>query len=105
MGNHYQGRHLDWGISESKKKWRAIFGRRLLFSPVKDLNGQITHFVAVKEDITAHKETAEMLSYQAHYDALTDLPNRALAIDHLKLAISQAEREREYVAILLIDFR
>jgi diguanylate cyclase (GGDEF)-like protein/PAS domain S-box-containing protein len=87
----------------NRKKNGDYFWETASISPVKDLNGQITHFVAVKEDITAHKETAEMLSYQAHYDALTDLPNRALAIDHLKLAISQAEREREYVAILLID--
>jgi diguanylate cyclase (GGDEF)-like protein/PAS domain S-box-containing protein len=87
----------------NQKKNGDYFWETASISPVKDVNGQITHFVAVKEDITAHKETAEMLVYQAHYDLLTDLPNRALAIDHLKLAISQAEREQEYVAVLLID--
>jgi diguanylate cyclase (GGDEF)-like protein/PAS domain S-box-containing protein len=87
----------------NRKKNGDYFWETVSISPVKNVNGQITHFVAVKEDITAHKEAAEMLSYQAHYDGLTDLPNRALAIDHLKLAISQAEREKEYVAILLID--
>lgn len=87
----------------NQKKNGDYFWETASISPVKDVNGQITHFVAVKEDITAHKETAELLVYQAHYDLLTDLPNRALAIDHLKLAISQAEREQEYVAVLLID--
>ena len=87
----------------NQKKNGELFWETASISPVKDVNGQITHFVAVKEDITVHKETAEMLAYQAHYDLLTDLPNRALAIDHLKLAISQAERDREYVAVLLID--
>ena len=87
----------------NRKKNGDFFWETASISPVKDLNGRITHFVAVKEDITVHKETAEMLAYQAHYDLLTDLPNRALAIDHLKLAIGQAEREREYVAVMLID--
>jgi diguanylate cyclase (GGDEF)-like protein/PAS domain S-box-containing protein len=87
----------------NQKKNGDYFWETASISPVKDVNGQITHFVAVKEDITVHKETAEMLVYQAHYDLLTDLPNRALAIDHLKLAISQAEREHQYVAVLLID--
>ena len=87
----------------NKKKNGEFFWETASISPVKDRNGQITHYVAVKEDITVHKETAEMLVYQAHYDMLTDLPNRALAIDHLKLAIGQAEREGEFVAVLLID--
>lgn len=87
----------------NQKKNGDYFWETASISPVKGVNGQITHFVAVKEDITAHKETAEMLAYQTQYDLLTDLPNRSLAIDHLKLAISQAEREQEYVAVLQID--
>ncbi len=87
----------------NQKKNGELFWETASISPVKDVNGSITHFVAVKEDITLHKETAELLVYQAHYDLLTDLPNRALAIDHLKLALSQAERASEYVAVLLID--
>jgi diguanylate cyclase (GGDEF)-like protein/PAS domain S-box-containing protein len=87
----------------NKKKNGDLYWETASISPVKDVNGQITHFVSVKEDITLHKEAAELLAYQAHYDLLTDLPNRALALDHLHLAISQAEREHKYVAVFLVD--
>jgi diguanylate cyclase (GGDEF)-like protein/PAS domain S-box-containing protein len=97
QGNIWYGEFLN------RKKNGEYFWETASIAPVKDINGQITHFVAVKEDITRHKETIEMLAYQTQYDLLTELPNRALALDHLQLALSQAQRDSEYVALLLVD--
>lgn len=45
----------------------------------------------------------EKLYHQAHYDALTDLPNRALLKDRLEQALSRANRNGTFVALLFLD--
>ena len=45
----------------------------------------------------------EKLYHQAHYDALTDLPNRVLLRDRVEQALVRAGRERTSVALLLLD--
>jgi diguanylate cyclase (GGDEF)-like protein len=50
---------------------------------------------------TAAKD--EQLYYQAHYDALTQLPNRLYFKDQLARRLSQAQRERKRFALLFID--
>lgn len=46
---------------------------------------------------------ARQLLHQAQYDALTELPNRALLTDRLEQAIGEARRGRRGVAVLLLD--
>jgi diguanylate cyclase (GGDEF)-like protein len=43
------------------------------------------------------------LQHQAHFDALTDLPNRFLAFDRLAHLISEARRAEALVALLFLD--
>ena len=45
----------------------------------------------------------EQLYHQAHYDALTDLPNRALLVDRLEQAITRARRNDSYVGVAFLD--
>lgn len=45
----------------------------------------------------------ELYSYQAHYDALTDLPNRVLLLDRLTQAIYKSNRSMQSVALFFID--
>lgn len=45
----------------------------------------------------------EKLYHQAHYDSLTDLPNRVLLRIHCDHAISQAQLDNTAVALILID--
>lgn len=72
-------------------------------SIAKIRNGNGARHLGIFHDITHRKETEELLLFKAHHDPLTELPNRALFMDRLHLAISQARRYRRNFALLLID--
>lgn len=54
-------------------------------------------------DITKRKLAEEKIVYLAHFDALTNLPNRTLFYDRLEQAIAQAQRYKQKLAILFLD--
>jgi hypothetical protein len=48
----------EWsGEFHNKKKNGELYWESASISPIRDLAGRVTHYVAVKEDITAHKQT------------------------------------------------
>ena len=61
---------------------------------------ELTHRVAVAFSNAAWEEK---LYYQAHYDGLTDLPNRFLFRDRVKQALEYANRSNSLLAIMFID--
>lgn len=48
-------------------------------------------------------EREEQILHQSHYDLLTGLPNRVLAVDRLEKAIQRAQRHEYEVQVLLLD--
>lgn len=91
------------GEFHNQKKNGELFWEHASISPLRDDQGCITHFIAVKEDITKQKYNEEILAHQANYDALTDLPNRILVFDRLRQSIIQAQRNHKHVALMFID--
>jgi diguanylate cyclase (GGDEF)-like protein/PAS domain S-box-containing protein len=59
--------------------------------------------VLVVRDLTERKRAEEMIEHLAHYDALTDLPNRSLFDTRIRQALQVAERRHAEVAVLCID--
>ena len=66
------------------------------------LGGQ-RYFVGIVRDITERKLTEEKIAHLAHYDYLTDLPNRSLLLDNLEHSISLAKRNHYKIAVLFLD--
>ena len=59
-------------------------------------------WVATHEDVTERRRTEERITHLAHYDALTDLPNRALFHEQLKRELPHIASDRQ-LAVLYID--
>jgi diguanylate cyclase len=57
----------------------------------------------VARDVTERKIAEETINFQAYHDLLTKLPNRALLRDRLSLAINNAKRENEQLAVMFLD--
>lgn len=84
-GKHSESFYRDlWLTIKSGKEWQGelfnkkkngdLFWESALISPVKDKNDSITHFIAVKEDITKRKELEENL-FKEHTKLETIISN------------------------------
>jgi len=76
---------------------------RTVVNAVRDAHSEITHFIAVAHDISEHKANEQRINHLAHHDALTDLPNRSLCIERLRISMQQAQRQHSRVGVLFID--
>ena len=72
-------------------------------SVVRDAGGVPQYFIAMVNDISSRKAAEEKLLRQAHYDALTELPNRVLCFDRLSQALAQAGRKQWSAGVLFMD--
>ena len=69
---------------------------------VRDESG-VRELVSVTRDISERKQAEIELSHAALHDTLTRLPNRALFLDRLGLALRRTERRSGSVAVLFCD--
>ncbi|HED34880.1 MAG TPA: EAL domain-containing protein [Gammaproteobacteria bacterium] len=61
------------------------------------------NFSSTVLDITERKQAEDRMMHQAHFDSLTNLPNRFLSLDRLSQLISKAQRNDTMVAVLFLD--
>jgi len=93
-----------WGEVWGRRKSNELFRVWLTIRAVKSEEGETTHYVGVLSDITKVKESEEERERLAHYDSLTELPNRILLRERLQQALRRAEQNRESVAVLFLNF-
>ena len=70
---------------------------------IPDETGEQRYLLSLSEDITERKQAEARIQHLAHYDALTDLPNRAAFVEHLTRTIDAAKVNQEAFAVLSID--
>ncbi|HOV91331.1 MAG TPA: diguanylate cyclase [Syntrophorhabdaceae bacterium] len=85
------------------RKDKSIIWVSLNSRSVRDESGKVMYYEGTIEDITERKEAEEIIKRLAYYDALTGLPNRPLFNDRLSLAMSNADRNKKKVAVMLLD--
>jgi len=85
------------------RKDGSVFWAHRTVSLARDEAGRPKYFIRVIEDISARKQTEQELIQLAHYDTLTNLPNRALFRDRLTQALAQAHRSGSMLAIMFLD--
>ena len=86
-----------------RRKTGEAFPVWAVLNAVRDDDARITHYIATWFDISERKADEQRISHLAQHDVLTDLPNRALCVERLRVALQQAERHQRRVAVLFID--
>lgn len=102
-----------WAALDKRGTWQGEMTLRrrsdttypawLVASAVRDGRGVVSHYICSSLDITERKANEARIHYLAHHDVLTGLPNRTLFTERLRLAMQQARREGQRVAVLFID--
>ncbi len=85
------------------KKDGTQFWLELEIVPVDYFSRGLTHWVAVARDITERKAAEDEIEHLAFYDALTQLPNRQLLMNSLRLALSHTDKPDKTGALMFID--
>lgn len=91
------------GEFHNKQKNGTLFWEAASISPITDAHGEISHFVAVKENITDKKLLLEQLEHMASFDALTGLCNRRMFLEHLEQSVEIARRNGQHFALMYLD--
>lgn len=86
---------------------RQCDGRKLWVqisvSPVQNLRGEETHYVAILDDVTDRTLAEQELSQLAVRDYLTGLPNRSLIEELLARAMASHSRHRRKLCVAFVD--
>ncbi|HSG22946.1 MAG TPA: EAL domain-containing protein, partial [Azonexus sp.] len=87
----------------NRRKSGELFAEQLTVSAVCDESGEVRHYVGIFSDVTQQKEYERHLEKLAHFDLLTELPNRALLNDRLYMSIALATRNKTMLAVCMLD--
>ncbi len=78
---------------------RFITSRRI---GIPDQSGETRYIINVVDDVTDRRRADEKIAHLAHYDPLTDLPNRVLFRERIERELQLARRGRQF-ALFYID--
>ncbi len=70
---------------------------------IYDDDNQMIGALGINRNITDRIKEAERLAHLAHYDQLTEIPNRYLLLDRIAHLITQSARNKKGFALLYID--
>jgi diguanylate cyclase (GGDEF)-like protein len=85
----------------AQRKDGTTYAEEQTITPVMDEQRRLTHFIAIKQDITERKQHEQRLSFLVNPDALTGLPNRLWLEQALESAVARSRRGAMSVLLLL----
>jgi diguanylate cyclase (GGDEF)-like protein/PAS domain S-box-containing protein len=87
----------------SKRKNGEKYAEHLSISAITDETDRVIQYTAVINDVTQRKQDEERIQYQANFDTLTGLPNRALFLDRLDQALAATARTDRKLGLVFIN--
>ncbi|MEJ2426695.1 MAG: diguanylate cyclase, partial [Candidatus Thiodiazotropha sp.] len=94
----------EWqGELWNQRKTGEVFPEMLSIVAVRDEQGVLQHYVGAFSDISMIKQHEEDLDRIAHYDMLTEVPNRRLLSDRLEHALAHTQRHGGNLAVCYLD--
>ncbi len=90
------------GEMHNRRKDGSVYIEETTITPVRNPQGEMTHFIAIKQDVTERRRHEEQVRYLAMHDPLTDLPNRRALEDTLQRMVDRSRRGRRG-ALLIMD--
>ncbi|MBL1263150.1 GGDEF domain-containing protein [Candidatus Methylomicrobium oryzae] len=91
------------GVLRNQKKSGELYWARESIAPVINSEDEITHFVAIQEDVTEALQLTEKLAHQASHDALTQLINRQEFDRRLERVMALTRKSNAEYALCYID--
>ena len=102
-----------WKTILSGQTWRSTIKNRnksggyywaaSVITPIRNEQGEITHFLAVQEDVTGKMMSEERIKYLANYDELTGLINRSRFIELVEEWTNLSSGRESRAVMCLID--
>ncbi|TVS12590.1 MAG: EAL domain-containing protein [Wenzhouxiangella sp.] len=91
------------GEFRNTRKNGSTYLEMATIAPIRQPDGRITHYVAVKTDITELRDSEARIHRLINFDDLTGLPNRALLLDRLRQVGLTVQRSGQHGVILVLD--
>ncbi len=102
--NEVIGRSGNWqGEVWYRRKSGEVFPAWQTLSAITDETGEVTRYAAIFSDLSEQRDSEARINYLAHYDPITDLPNRTLLNQRLSESINAASRTGSRLALLFLD--
>ncbi len=102
-----------WAHLTSGQSWRGeLINRRkdgseyydsTMISPVRQSDGRISNYLAIKEDLSRLKAVEASLQQLSNFDPLTTLPNRNQIEERTASTILAAQQSSRHFALLYLD--
>ncbi|MCP5206251.1 MAG: PAS domain S-box protein [Hahellaceae bacterium] len=90
------------GELQNKNKKGELYWEKVVIFPIISSSGEITNFVAIKQDVTERKRQSEQIDFMSTHDSVTGLPNHVLMFDRLgQLIDSRTEAKSAFTIVLL----
>lgn len=91
------------GELANRRKNGAVYWEYTVIAPIQDEAGNVTHYVAIKEDITARKAAEEKLAQLAVTEPLTGLLNRRGFFLEAEKIYARSMHPPYELAVLMMD--